>query len=118
MSARAGDGAQTNAQPMVIPPTPDVPGREMLALLKPAGGGFEATTDVSDPVREGDLAHLSDDSWPGHARGLVVGKVTAIERDPDDPELRRRVTVIPVKALAYLDRVVVLVPATPAAPPP
>ncbi len=74
---------------------------------------FWASIGQDDPVQEGDLAHLNDDTWPPQARGFVVGTVTKIEKHPDDPILRRRLTITPIRSLAHLDAVTVIVPASP-----
>jgi len=88
--------------------------REMIAQLSTAPGSdtFWAHTDADDPIRVGDLAHTYDDAWPSEARGFVVGKVTQIEKHPDDPILRRRAIITPIRSLAHLNRVIVIVPMT------
>lgn len=95
----------------VVPPVPGAPPRELVTSLRPHDPTrFVAEIDIDDPVQTGDLVHLSDPAWPAEARGLVVGRVTAIEKDPDDPLLRRLAIVSPIQSLSHLDRVVVLVP--------
>ena len=71
---------------------------------------FTADTDADAPIQLGDLAHLYDDSWPDEARGFLVGKIIAIEKHPDDPILRRRIIIQPVRSLTHLDHVTVIVP--------
>ncbi len=97
----------------IVPPLPDSPSRQMLVQAQTVAGEdrLMAQTDVDDPARVGDLAHLDDERWPAAANGLVVGKVVAIENDPEDPLLRRHTYIQPLRSLAYLDRVVVLLPA-------
>jgi len=97
---------------LLKPPTTGTEPREMIAQLNTARGRdlFWTGTDRDDPVRLDDLAYLYDSTWPTQARGFVIGKVTAIDPHPDDPILRRRVTVTPVRSLAHLDHVTVIVP--------
>lgn len=104
--------ADTLLSTRIVPVTLDAPPREHLAQLRPqkGAGRFTAQANVDDPVEVGDLAHLADHFWPPEAQALVVGSVTAIEKDPSDPLLRRIIEVMPPRSLAYLDRVVVLVP--------
>jgi len=77
-----------------------------------AGQGhvFVGVVPHDAPVRPGDLAKLQDPTWPAEAAGFIVGKVTTVDPHPDDPTLRKRVTVEPIRALAHLSEVVVVVP--------
>lgn len=86
--------------------------RETLATLElsPNGSGFTAVIPATQDVREGDLAYLSDETWPPEARALVVGKVVGVVQEPTNPLLRRRITVAPLKELEKLSRVIVIVP--------
>lgn len=97
---------------MIKPPVAGLEPRQMVCQVYTTPGRNElwADTDEDDPIRVDDLAHLYDDTWPSHTRGFVVGKVTRIEPHPDDPILRRRVVLTPVRSLAHLDRVTVVVP--------
>ncbi len=71
---------------------------------------FWADTNAHDPIQIDDLAYLYDDAWPTRARGFVVGKITDIKPHPDDPILRRRITVTPTRSLPHLDYVTLIVP--------
>lgn len=97
---------------LLKPPIQGEEPRQMITQLESATGKneFWARTNADDPVRIGDLAQLYDDAWPDHVRGFVIGKVTAIDKHPDDPTLRRRVVVSPIRSLAHLDHVTVIVP--------
>ncbi len=71
---------------------------------------FAQITEITSPVNVGDLAHLDDASaWPPEAWGLLVGRVTAIERD-EDPLNFKRLLVQPIIRGAYLRRVTILIP--------
>ena len=86
------------AEPIVLQLTPQRDGKALVATVK---------TDT--PVVAGFLAHLSDPGWPPESRGLVVGKVSAVEPMPDNPYLYNRVVVEPIHDPARLSRVIVLV---------
>ncbi len=105
---------QTHLIASMIPPVVGSAPREVMAQLRVGKDGLtlEADTNAEDPVLVGDLAHLSDESWPVEAVGFVVGKVTRIDNHPDDPLLRRKVVVEPVRSLAHLGQVTLIVPAT------
>jgi len=64
---------------------------------------------VDDPVQNGDLVHLADDSWQFRARGFLVGVVTEVG-ESSRPLLNSRVVIRPTQTLASLTRVAVLVP--------
>lgn len=93
---------------------------------------FWASVEIQQPMEVGDLAHLAGDAstpgvtppaggtaggWPPEAWGLIVGRVTRIERDAD-PLNFKRVVVEPMVNLTYLTRVIVLVPVDAVAPSP
>jgi cell shape-determining protein MreC len=102
---------RTSLQARVVAPDAiDSPMGLVVALKSDTDGLFHCQVKASDPVHEGDLAHLSDDSWPTEAAGFIVGRVTAIKPDPTDPLLRRLVTVKPLRPLPKLSRVRVMVP--------
>lgn len=97
----------------IAPPAPSGgPSRELVTWAKVAPGASElwADTDINAPVQIGDLARLFDDGWPAEARGFVVGKVVRIEKLPENPLLQHRVVIVPVRPLAYLSRVEVIIP--------
>ena len=96
----------------LVPPTGETGPRGTLVQLAATGEQtFEVKVGVDQAVQVGDLAHLEDDMWPSEAQALVLGRVTAVERWPDDPELYRRVVVTPMRSLVHMTRVVVMVPA-------
>jgi cell shape-determining protein MreC len=111
-TVRLVTAADTQLVVRVLPPVPGAPPRSVLTRAQAAQRRLEfwATTDEDDPVCEGDLAYLADEGWPAEARGLVVGQVARIEKHPDDPILRRRVVIRPIRSLTHLDRVTVIVP--------
>lgn len=111
-TVRLVTAADTHLVTLFKPPTPGQSARQWMARIQAAKGrdGFWAAISADDPVREGDLVHLYDDSWPQNARGFVIGKVTQIQKHPDDPILRRRVIVTPTRSLRHLDHVTVIVP--------
>jgi len=96
----------------IRPPATTTEPREILTQVQAAGSGSEfwCETSADDPIQINDLAYLYDDAWPTEARGLVVGKVTRIDPHPDDPILRRRVVIRPIRSLMHLDHVTVIIP--------
>lgn len=91
-------------------PTPGQTGLPVYLKASATPGSFETIIGRDDPVQLNDLALLADDTWPDDAWGYVVGKVTRIEQLPEDPVLRRKVTVEPLMALQFLHRAFVLMP--------
>lgn len=61
------------------------------------------------PVETGDFARLMDESWPRSVQGMLVGRVVAVEPNPDDP-LLKRVGVRPLMSLRDVESVVVVLP--------
>lgn len=96
----------------LLPPVPDGMSRETLTTLTVAENRreFTAIVPATQDVRVGDRAYLADDSWPAEARALIVGQVVSVEKEQQDPLLRRRVVVRPVPPLASLANVIVIVP--------
>ena len=96
---------------ITAPVPPEEAMRRHPALLKTAKDGktLYDTASQDDEVQSGDLAHLADTKWPPEASGYVVGKVTAVEVDPENA-LLRRIIVEPIRSLAHLSHVVVLQP--------
>ena len=96
----------------IVPPVPGEPTRDLSRVPFEAEGEFlTAVVNEDHPVQPGDLAHLDSCTWcPPEARGFVVGKVVKIEPYPDDPTLRRRLVVQPIKSLRHLSEVAVPVP--------
>ena len=94
-------------------------GREVRLQLSAERGKeiFTAIAARGDPIQPGDLAHLrlaegvaaTDARWPDEAAGFIVGRVVRTEDDPEDPKLRMRVVVEPLRELRRLTRVMVLV---------
>jgi len=79
--------------------------------LSEKGDRFVAVTGQDEPVEQGDLAHLSDETWPRSAWGAVVGVIREIEPLPTDPYLRQQVFVEPLVRYERLGRVVVWIAA-------
>lgn len=92
-------------------------------------GRFEVRLPSNRPIQRNDAAvmHLGDlrisnEIWPEHARGLVVGSVTGITPFDRNPTMENLVTVEPVVDLSRLTRVIVITeqpvdrPALPAIP--
>lgn len=95
----------------IVPPVPGEPPRDRLVQVQADHGFFTAVVNENHPVEHGDLAHLEACNWcPPDARGFVVGKVVKIEPHPDDPMLRQRLVIQPIKSLRHLSAVAVLVP--------
>jgi cell shape-determining protein MreC len=115
-------GAMTSTVALLTVPGRQVPAR-IIPADQPAADGlpmvlrydadrevFWQITEITTSVDVGDLAHLDDTStWPPEAWGLLVGQVTAVERD-DDPLNFKRLIVQPVIRAAYLRRVTILIP--------
>jgi len=72
-------------------------------------GTFQALAPEDLPVNIDDIAHLRDESWPHSVQGMVLGKVVDVQ-SLDDPPLRIRITIEPLRALQYLDEVTLIVP--------
>ncbi|MBI1336503.1 MAG: hypothetical protein GC164_06025 [Phycisphaera sp.] len=105
---------RTRLDARVVPPTPGQAPVEMNTQLAISHdrSAFTSIIDATANVAQvGDLAHLHDGLWPPEAQGLIVGKVTAVSKNPDNPTLEDRIVVQPLYALPYLTRVDVLVPA-------
>jgi len=102
---------------IVPPPTANEARSQLLQVaVGEDGTTFTARGDIGDPVKVGDLVHLADDSWRVEARGLLVGQVTEVGKDPKTPQLRTRIVVQPMHALPRLTRVVVIHPKKPVLP--
>lgn len=87
---------------------PDVRGAIVQVTLDDQGRRFLGRADAADQVQVGDVAHLDDHKWPAIAQGFLIGKVVAVEKDENDPLLRRIVVVEPIRHIANLRSVVVL----------
>jgi len=111
-TARLIMAAETQIMVRIMPPAPGPAQRELVtyAYADTSGDRFEADAVADDGVQVGDLAHLVDDTWPKEARGLVIGKVVQVNNHPQDPILRRQVMIAPIRSLAHLNRVIVIVP--------
>lgn len=86
-------------------------------LLLQSGGQDLFISDKVDAnlaVKVGDFARLADDNrfnpWPQVAQFMVVGEVTAVSPDPDNP-LWQRVQVRPRKPLYHTSQLTVIAPA-------
>lgn len=78
-----------------------------VALSSPDGKEFWIETAVN-AVLIGDVVCMADQAWPAEARGFIVGKVTRRDKMPNDPFLRERVVVVPIRELQTLNHVQVL----------
>ena len=97
----------------ILPPTPEAGPREVKEMIHLTEGGemWEVSVAKGQPVREGDIAQLSDPSWPPEAQGYLIGQVVEVEPDPQNPLNAKRVRIRPMAPLTELSRVTVLVPA-------
>ena len=112
-TARVITGPRTLLTVRIVAPVSGPPNRQVFPVQlqsDPATGLFYAQVDGDAPIQLEDIAHLDDRNWPSESRGLIVGKVIKVEPHPDDPVLRRRVIVQPIRSLRHLTRVLVLVP--------
>jgi len=75
------------------------------------GGAFVGQCRVNDPIAVGDIAVMADRRWRGEAMGFFVGRVMAVEPDPNDRLSYRIITVQPMVSLNHLNHVVALIPA-------
>jgi cell shape-determining protein MreC len=104
----------------IVPPRADPSRKPIITQCRPVAGSetFHAEGAQGDPVRPGDLALLmlaetvvaTQSRWPDEAAGLIVGQVVRVEDHPDDPKLRTRIVIEPLRPLKALTRVVVLSP--------
>lgn len=104
----------------IVPPRPDPARRPVTTQCQPVRGGdaFWAEGAQGDSVAAGDLALLrlaetvlaTQSRWPDEAAGLIVGQVVRVEDHPEDPKLRTRIIIEPLRPLKALTRVVVLAP--------
>jgi cell shape-determining protein MreC len=110
----------TSLSVAIVPPTQQAPPYRVRDFARFDGKDFIAESiPGTAPVKEGDLAHLSEEgvsdphfggsAWPAEAEGLIVGKVVAVEQRRDDPQ-RKRVVIEPIHPLDRLDSVFVIVP--------
>ncbi len=65
-----------------------------LHLLPTGGGTFTGEVPRDEPIAEGDVVRLADDAWPATAQMMVLGTVTDVRVDDNEP-LRHLVTVEP-----------------------
>jgi hypothetical protein len=79
------------------------------------GGAFEAVANARDAPAVGYLAHLhrSDPNWTQEAWGLLLGQITSVAPDPDDPTARVRLIISPLLDPRRLNRVTVIAPGGP-----
>lgn len=92
---------------------------ERWVLFRAAGPDLliAADADRDMPVKVGDLARLADPPlvgagrvWPPAAHFMLIGTVTRIVPDPNEP-LWQRIEVRPTRPLTHLSEVMVLIPA-------
>lgn len=89
---------------------PDRQGAQVLLKSQEDGRRFTERVNVGHAIVAGDWAHLADRNWPDEAQGFVIGHVTEVVKDQDDPLQHRIVTVVPVRSVDMLHDVTVLVP--------
>lgn len=117
-----GTEANRNLLPVVLTPRQLPAGglpaaRRQPCLLEPVSPWLLVDDAVNRdlPAEVGDYARLSDtdgrDAWPAVVEGMIVGRVTAVEPNPDDT-LRKRVEVRPLRHPSRLEAVTVIVPRT------
>ena len=115
---------QTHLNSIIAPPADGPPPRTLVASVEVAPKLFEGavvfTTVVptAEVVEEGDFCHISDETWPKESRGFVIGRVMKINKadDKDNPLLRKKLIIQPMRSLPHLDTVVVAVPTTTPSP--
>lgn len=101
--------------PPVLPTGGALPPTDQQALLKAAGPDRLVADDVDRRVKisVGDYARLSDaggpESWPAPAQGMIVGVVTSVKPNEDDP-LRQRVEVRPLISPRFITAITVIEP--------
>jgi cell shape-determining protein MreC len=69
---------------------------------------FEAIANEDVPAAKGEIAHLRDETWPGHAWGRIIGRVVDV-RDAPQQQMRKRIVVECMIDLSALRNVIVLV---------
>jgi cell shape-determining protein MreC len=101
--------------PPIVPREGLSPQRQRTCLLKATGNDLLTADDVDRELKiaVGDYARLSDEhgpeTWPGAAQGMIVGRVTHVQPNPNDP-LRQSVQVRPLFSPRLVDAVTILVP--------
>jgi len=117
---------RTHLNAIIAPPADGPPPRmlnasvEVAPKLDDGAVVFTAVVAAADVVAEGDFAHIADETWPREARGFVIGRVMKIVKadDKDNPLLRKKLIIQPMRSLVHLDTVVVVVPTTTVITPP
>jgi len=82
----------------------------VLQIVASKRGGFIARADAGEIIAVDDRARLHDMTWPKEGQGFVVGVVTRIAPDEEDPILRREVQITPAMSIAGARDVVVVIP--------
>ena len=102
----------TRLRVQIAPPTAEAAARALEVQIErsPDGPWFEVRLGKQQRVEPGDLAHLTDPIWASQAEGFVVGQVTQVAPDPNDPLNFQRVIIDPIPSLMTLTDVTVLVP--------
>jgi len=95
-------------------PAAGEPGRSVLISLEvPEKGDWLAGRAPRDAVvGAGDIVRLDDPSWPATAQMMVLGEVTRIEPNDQEP-LFQRVIIEPRFALSRLSQVTLIIEASP-----
>lgn len=116
----------THLKVTIAPPAAGPPPRTLSASVevspKPIEGvaSFITVVPTAEVVEEGDFVHVADDTWPRESHALVIGRVMKIVKadDKDNPLLRKKLVIQPMRSLPHLDTVVVVVPVSVARPAP
>ena len=88
--------------------------RSFPVYLEPTGtGSFISEIDRSASIERGARVRLDDDSWPATAQMMIIGEVSSVKVDDDEP-LRDRLVVTPIYELRDVSTVTLLVAAVPA----
>ncbi len=89
--------------------------KERFVLLRSAGPDLLIADNIEQSfgVKQGDYVRLADDrrltSWPTVAQYLILGRVEAVENDPNNP-LWKRIIVRPLQSLDHLGRMTLVAP--------
>lgn len=95
--------------PPVLPPGGLDPNRRICQFEAINPDLLVAVVPHTMTVNLDDYAHLQDRTWPHSAQGFILGRVVAIHPVPDDL-LRKRIEVRPMRSIAHVQAVTVIVP--------
>ena len=84
--------------------------RQVVQFEALPNGRLQADAHRDVQAHIGDIAHLRDlDGWPESVQGMILGRVVDVQ-SLDEPVLRIRITVEPLRPLQHLDEVTLIVP--------